>query len=274
MRARRRVVGAVRVRRDASISTALGALCRERGVFFVVDAIQGLGPLTLDLRDDARRHSRAAARRSGCCRRGARAFVYVRRGLIEQLEPHDVSWLAVKGSDDFSRLTDYDLTWRDDARRFEFITLPFQDFAGMNASLELFTSSGRRTSSAHTRRLARSDRRLGARSRRRRARDAGRSERIARGSSRFVRATPRAASAALAAAKVAHSLREGAIRLSPHFYNTRAKSTRAGSVIVVLRRRVTRSHAHVPRKPLRSDARSCCRALSREHATEARLPST
>ena len=28
---------------------ALGDACRERGVFFVVDAIQGLGPLTLDV---------------------------------------------------------------------------------------------------------------------------------------------------------------------------------------------------------------------------------
>ena len=31
---------------------ALGALCRERGVgLFVVDAIQGVGPLRLDLRE-------------------------------------------------------------------------------------------------------------------------------------------------------------------------------------------------------------------------------
>ncbi|HEX3866968.1 MAG TPA: aminotransferase class V-fold PLP-dependent enzyme, partial [Gemmatimonadaceae bacterium] len=29
---------------------ALGALCRDRGVYFVVDAIQGVGPLTLDVR--------------------------------------------------------------------------------------------------------------------------------------------------------------------------------------------------------------------------------
>jgi len=30
---------------------ALGALCRARGVFFVVDAIQGLGPLAVNLRE-------------------------------------------------------------------------------------------------------------------------------------------------------------------------------------------------------------------------------
>ena len=35
-----------------------------------------------------------------------------------------------------------DHVWRDDARRFEVITLPFQDFAGMNASLGLFMELG------------------------------------------------------------------------------------------------------------------------------------
>ena len=45
--------------------------------------------------------------------------------------------MATKVSDDFRSLVNYDLTWRDDARRFEVLTLPFQDFAGFNASLEL-----------------------------------------------------------------------------------------------------------------------------------------
>ena len=38
-------------------------------------------------------------------------------------------------------------------------------------------------------------------------------------------------SAALTAANVSHSLREGAIRLSPHFYNTREEIRRALSII-------------------------------------------
>src|SRR5256885_12555820 len=50
--------------------------------------------------------------------------------------------MGVAGSDDFSRLLAYDMTGSDDARRFEQITLPFQDFAGMAASLELFHELG------------------------------------------------------------------------------------------------------------------------------------
>ena len=198
--------------------TALGKLCRARGVFFVVDAIQGLGPLTVDLRETPVDILSSGAQKWLLSPWGS-AFVYVRRELIPQLEPHDVSWMAVKNSDDFSRLSDYDLTWRDDARRFEFITLPYQDFGGMNASLELIHSLGTAEVSAHALRLAdrivewacsRDDVDL--------VTPAGASRRGA-----IVTVRPRdarAVSARLTASRIAHSLREGAIRLSPHFYNT------------------------------------------------------
>jgi len=197
---------------------ALGTLCRARGVYFVVDAIQGLGPLTIDLRRTPVDIFSSGAQKWLLSPWGS-AFVYVRRALISSLEPHDVSWMAVKDSDDFSRLTDYDLTWREDARRFEFITLPYQDFGGMNASLELIHSLGTAEVSAHALRLAdrivewacsRDDVEL--------VTPADASRRAA-----VISVRPRdarAASQRLTAARIAHSLREGAIRLSPHFYNT------------------------------------------------------
>jgi selenocysteine lyase/cysteine desulfurase len=157
-------------------------------------------------------------------------FVYVRRELIERLEPHDVSWLAVRGADDFSRLTDYDLTWRDNARKFEFITLPFQDMAAMNASLELFHDLGPANVSQHILSLAdqiaewalqRDDVELVTPA------SAGR-----RGGIVSVRPKDaRAASERLNAANVSHSLREGAIRLSPHCYTTRDEIRAALSII-------------------------------------------
>jgi cysteine desulfurase/selenocysteine lyase len=208
---------------------ALGALCRARGIFFVVDAIQGLGPLTVDLRRTPVDIFSCGAQKWLLSPWGS-AFVYVRRDLIPQLEPHDVSWMAVKDSDDFSRLTDYDLTWRDDARRFEFITLPYQDFGGMNASLELIHSIGLAEVSAHALRLAnrivewacsRNDVDL--------VTPAHAAHRAA-----VISVRPRdarAASGRLTAARIAHSLREGAIRLSPHFYNTADEIDRTLRVI-------------------------------------------
>jgi selenocysteine lyase/cysteine desulfurase len=197
---------------------ALGALCRERGVFFVVDAIQGVGPLRLDLRDTHVDILSCGAQKWLLSPWGS-GFVYVRRALVERLEPHDVSWLAVRDSDDFSRLTNYDLTWRRDARRFEMITLPYQDFAGMVSSLELLASLGADDVVAHTRRLARMMLEWAA--------DRDDVEIVTPSDPAYhagiVSLRPRApakASAALSGANVAHSLREGAIRLSPYFYNT------------------------------------------------------
>jgi len=209
---------------------ALGALCHERGVYFVVDAIQGLGPLTLDMSKTHVDILACGAQKWLLSPWGA-AFVYVRQPLVEKLEPHDVSWMAVEGSDDFTRLTDYDLKWRQDARRFEFVTLPYQDYAGMNASLELFKEIGFAN-------VARCAQRLG--------------ERIvnwavARDDIELVTpADPRyraaviavrpidalGASRRLSAAGVVHSFREGSIRFSPHFYNTDEEIDRALALIV------------------------------------------
>jgi cysteine desulfurase/selenocysteine lyase len=204
---------------------ALGALCRERGVYFVVDAIQGIGPLTLDLRQTHVDVLACGAQKWLLSPWGS-GFTYVRRELIDVLEPHDVSWMGGTGADDFSRLVDYDLAWRRDARRFEFVTLPFQDFAAMNASLELLNEIGVSDAAAHACRLAdmlvdwarnRSDVEL--------VTPCAREQRAA-----IVSIRPRDAtrtSEQLRQAGVAHSVREGAIRLSPHWYNTAREVERA-----------------------------------------------
>jgi cysteine desulfurase / selenocysteine lyase len=191
----------------------LGGACRERGILFVVDGIQGLGALTLDV-------GRTPVDLFACGGQKwllspwGTGFTYVRRELMERITPQPVSWMGVRDSDDFSRLVDYDLTWRDDARRFEQVTLPYQDFAGMASSLELLRELGWETVSAHLNRCAH-ELLEGAKSRGLEcvtslARHAG----IA-----SVRPSDSAAaSARLDAADVIHSVREGTIRLAPHIY--------------------------------------------------------
>jgi cysteine desulfurase / selenocysteine lyase len=197
---------------------ALGTLCRRANVFFVVDAIQGLGPLRVNLRDTPVDIFTCGAQKWLLSPWGS-AFVYVRRELIDSIEPHDVSWMGVQDSDDFSRLTDYDLTWRADARKYEFITLPYQDMAGMNASLSLFEELGLDAVSEHSLALAQQIVRWAA------DRDDVQLVTPADPESRaaIITIRPRDAngvSAKLASAKITHSVRNGAIRLSPHFYNT------------------------------------------------------
>ncbi len=199
----------------------IGRACRERGVYFVVDAMQGLGALTLDLRETPVDLLACGAQKWLLGPWGA-GFVYVREGLVRELEPSAVGWMAVRGSDDFARLVEYDFTYRDDARRFEVITLPFQDFAGANASLELLLELGPAAVERHVPALAQrvvdwaADRpavRLVTP-----ADPARRAGIVA-----VAPLDPERASERLTSAGVVHSLREGAIRLSPHCYNTAAE---------------------------------------------------
>ena len=203
----------------------LGRLCRERGVWFFVDAIQGLGPCTLDVRAVPIDLLACGAQKWLLSPWGS-GFLYVRRDLIRQLAPSSVGWLAVKGSDDFSRLVDYDFTLRDDARRFEVATIPYQDMAGYAASLSLLHELGPASVAAHVRGLAdrivdwardRDDVRLVTPA------DPARRAGIVSVAPR----DPAAATARLREAGVTHSLREGAVRLSPHGYNTAGEIARA-----------------------------------------------
>jgi cysteine desulfurase/selenocysteine lyase len=196
----------------------LGTACRARGVRFVVDAIQGIGILPLDVRR-AGIDLLACGGQKWLLAPWGTGFTYVNPDLLDAVVPQPVSWMAVRGADDFSSLVEYDLTWRDGARRFESITLPFQDFAGMAASLGLLAELGHGAVGAHVASLV--------------------AELVAGAQAVGVQvATPAgrragivtlrpgdvlAASARMRDAKVVHSVRQGAIRLSPHCYSTSAE---------------------------------------------------
>jgi selenocysteine lyase/cysteine desulfurase len=195
----------------------LSAACTARNVFLVVDGIQGLGPGTLDL-SKIRIDIFACGAQKWLVSPWGTGFTYVRRDLVREIEPGFVSWLDVRNSDDFSRLVEYDLTWRDDARRFEFITLPFQEFAGLNASLELFFELGPAAIENRTRALVERILDWAGRNGVEPATPTDPRHRAGIASLRFDDSAER--STRLNAAKVAHSLREGAIRLAPYFYNT------------------------------------------------------
>ncbi|MDH5197329.1 MAG: aminotransferase class V-fold PLP-dependent enzyme [Gemmatimonadota bacterium] len=195
----------------------LGAACRAHGTFLVVDAIQGLGQCPLDVSLTPVDILSCGAQKWLLGPWGS-GFLYVRHELVTELEPAFAGWMAFRGTDDFTRLTDYDPTFHEDARRFELITLPFQDMAGMTASLGLFEEVGIATVAEHLRALR-----------------IPLLEAAARG--RFAVVSPtdpphdcgiwciqtadlRGTYRRLRAAGVVASLREGSIRLSPHFYTT------------------------------------------------------
>ncbi len=114
----------------------LGAAARANGTYLVVDAIQGIGNSVLDVRETPVDILACGGQKWLLSPWGS-GFVYVRKELIQTLEPAITGWMAFEGTDDFSRLTEYNPTFRADARRFEMITLPYQDFVGLTASLGL-----------------------------------------------------------------------------------------------------------------------------------------
>jgi selenocysteine lyase/cysteine desulfurase len=206
---------------------ALSAATRRTGAYLVVDAIQGVGQISLDLSDTEVDVLSCGAQKWLLSPWGS-GFVYVRRELIPRLSPPVTGWMAFEGTDDFTRLTSYQDTLRGDARRFELITLPYQDFAGMNASLSFLHELGVRRIAEHLRALHApvldwADRK-GVQVV---------SPRGARGTGILCVAPAEIDRAyrALKAARIICSLREGAIRLSPHAYNTVAEMERVVEVL-------------------------------------------
>ncbi|HEY5087026.1 MAG TPA: aminotransferase class V-fold PLP-dependent enzyme, partial [Gemmatimonadaceae bacterium] len=126
---------------DRADLATIGAMCRERGIWFVVDAIQGVGTTSLNVRACKIDILSCGAQKWLLAPWGS-GFCYVRRELVQSLEPRTVGWLAVRGAEDFSHMLEYDLTYAEDARRFEVATIPYQDMVGMNSSLELLSEIG------------------------------------------------------------------------------------------------------------------------------------
>ena len=196
----------------------IGNACRANDVFFVVDGIQGCGVREIDLHSLPVDMFASGAQKWQLSPWGT-GFVYVREELVQAIEPHDVGWACMKVSSDYSKLTDYEFEFFDDARRFEVVTIAYQDFAIANASTSLLLEHGVARIAAHIESLVdvvvdwagtRRDVKL--------VTPADSSRRA--GVVSFTPDDIDGMAARLRSAGVVHVVRENAIRFSPHMYNT------------------------------------------------------
>lgn len=198
-----------------------GRFCRERGIWFVVDAIQAAGCMPIDV-GEAEIDILATGGHKWLCGPFGTGFAYVRRSLVRELEPRVVGWTALAASADYADCCRYGWEFVDGARKFEVGTQPLQDYAAFAESMELLADAGPDRILAHVTALMDplADR----------LRERGRATIVsdltpARRSGIFgfrygsAEETERAF-AALSAAGVNCVMREGSIRLSPHLYNT------------------------------------------------------
>jgi selenocysteine lyase/cysteine desulfurase len=116
----------------------IGAACRERGVLFVVDAIQGLGGLALDVERDLVDVAAAAGHKWLLGPEGT-GLLYVSDRVVESLRPPRSGWRSMR---DLYEWTRFDITWNEGAKRFESGTLNVYGIAALGGSLDLLLEVG------------------------------------------------------------------------------------------------------------------------------------
>lgn len=128
---------------------AIGEICHRHGVFFFVDAIQGLGAFPLDVRK-ARIHALAADGHKWLLGPEGCGILYVQRDYQDAIEPVEFGWTNVAAWQDYASR---DMTLRPDAGRYEPGTLNVIGCFGLRASLELLLEVGIDSIASHVQSL-------------------------------------------------------------------------------------------------------------------------
>lgn len=195
---------------------SIGALCKQKGIIFCVDAIQGLGAVRLDVKKSCIDFLAGGTQKWLMGMKGL-GFIYVSEELQAKMIPAYAGWLAVKNA---WNLLDYKLDYNEDATRFEPGTVNAPAIAALYASLELMEETGysdientiidnalylynRLKELSFDLMLQEADRKCLA------------------GIVSFKSGSGEYIQAELLKNKINIALREGYIRISPHFYNTR-----------------------------------------------------
>jgi selenocysteine lyase/cysteine desulfurase len=198
----------------------IAAFCRERDIWFVVDAVQALGVLRVD------------ASQIGADVIVAHGYKFLLSGFgigicycsdraIADLRVREVGWNSVKNPFDLDRILDFELDFATGAKRFEPSFQPLPQVFGMAATLDLLHEVGAQAIEEHVLSLTG---RLIAGLLEKGFRVVGRQAVHAESAIISVAlrddAERQRVEGALRQCQVACAVRESRVRLSPHFYNT------------------------------------------------------
>jgi selenocysteine lyase/cysteine desulfurase len=127
----------------------IGKICRANGIMFVVDGIQGVGALELDVKR-CNIDILASGGQKWLLSPFGTGFLYCSPASRETLLPVFAGWLSAKHMDRTGRtVLGFPFELIDDSRRFEIGTLSYQDVAGFRESLRLILSVGVRQIESH-----------------------------------------------------------------------------------------------------------------------------
>jgi selenocysteine lyase/cysteine desulfurase len=116
----------------------IGKICKEKGIIFCVDSIQGLGAVRLDV-EKCNIDFLANGTQKWMLGLQGLAFIYVRKELQEKMKSAPIGWLAVKNA---WNLLDFDLTTKETAERFQPGTLNNIGIYAFNSSMKIFKEFG------------------------------------------------------------------------------------------------------------------------------------
>ncbi len=116
----------------------IGDFCKEKGIIFIVDGIQGVGACPIDVKD---------ANIDGLSCGGAKwlmwpqgtGFLYLSDEIFNKIKPPIVGWLSVKNPWDF---LNYKMDLSETSERFEFGTINFMGFYCASKVLSIFQEIG------------------------------------------------------------------------------------------------------------------------------------
>ena len=116
----------------------IGKICKKNNILFSVDGIQGVGALPIDVHKAQIDFLSNGGHKwlmgpMGC------GFMYINPDMMNELKPAFAGWLSVKDSWNF---LDYNLDFLDDAGRFEIGTPNFLGIIGVRASTDLLVKVG------------------------------------------------------------------------------------------------------------------------------------
>ncbi len=110
---------------------AIGEICARHGVFYLVDAIQGMGVYPIDVRK-AKIHALAADGHKWLLGPEGCGVLYIQQDQQDSIEPVEFGWTNVAGYNDYASR---DMSLRSDAGRYECGTLNTVGCFGLEASM-------------------------------------------------------------------------------------------------------------------------------------------
>lgn len=193
----------------------VGTFCKEKNIYFCVDAIQSLGALPMDVKKDCVDFLSADGHKWMMSVEGLGGF-YISSDLVNEIHPAVVGWDSVINAHEFMS---YDFTLRPDAKRYEEGSFNVMSIYAFGAALSLLHDYG--LNEIETRIMSLGDRILEGLQTRGltilNSTQPGERSGIISFTGEF---DFKKLAAHMESHNVSLTMRDGLVRLSPHFYNT------------------------------------------------------